>query len=226
MGRHSGAGGSRRGAHRSEPENTSALASVGHVLESTVPKRVEPPRLLTVLLISGVTLALTLFGYSTTQIYLRFSDPPAGHESAPDTGKSERLDQPDARPSASTTPEGGGEPRSAAENAPAGTGDPEPSTVTYRLVETTDTTFTGELTITNTGNAPLPGWELAIGFSDVTVTSAWDADWETTPTGLIARPSDGRGGLAPGESVTVRFIAEGPAQSPTSCSLNGHFCDL
>ncbi|ASU82865.1 hypothetical protein CDO52_08770 [Nocardiopsis gilva YIM 90087] len=225
MGRHSGAGGSRRGAHRSEPENTSALASVGHVLESTVPKRVDPPRLLTVLLISGVTLALTLFGYSTTQIYLRFSDPPAGHEASPGTGQSERLDQPDARPSASATPEGDGEPRSATENAPAAD-DPEPSTVTYRLVEATDTTFTGAVTVTNTGDSTLRGWELALGFSDATVTSAWDADWETTSSGLIARPSDGQGGLAPGASVTVHFIAEGSAQSPTSCSLNGHFCDL
>src|SRR5699024_4113397 len=70
--------GTRRGVHRSEPEDAGTLRRLGGLLESTVPKRVEPPRLLNVLVISGVILGLLLFGYSTTQIYLQFGNTPEG----------------------------------------------------------------------------------------------------------------------------------------------------
>lgn len=60
MGRHNGEGGDRRGAHRSEPVGDGTLAAVTHLLGTTVPKRVQPPRLLNVLLFSGVTLSLIL----------------------------------------------------------------------------------------------------------------------------------------------------------------------
>ncbi|MBB6173077.1 hypothetical protein HNR23_003137 [Nocardiopsis mwathae] len=196
------------------------------MLESTVPKRVQPPRLLTVLLISGVTLALTLFGYSTTQIYLRFSDPPAGNETGPGAGTSERLEPPKAESSASAVPDGGDQPRSAAGTAPPGQGASASGAVTYRIVETTDTGFTGAVTITNTSPTALESWELVLGFADLTLGSAWDASWETTPSGLIARPLGGQAALAPGDSVTMYFTAEGSARNPTSCSLNGDFCDL
>jgi len=74
MRRH-GRGRGRRGAHRAEPTGSGPLATVGHVLGSTVPKRVSPPRPLRVAVVSGAIVGALLFSYSTTQIYLRFTEP-------------------------------------------------------------------------------------------------------------------------------------------------------
>ncbi|MDA2813495.1 cellulose binding domain-containing protein [Nocardiopsis sp. RSe5-2] len=210
MGRRSGSGGGRRGAHRSEPEDSGPLRTVGLMLGSTVPKRVRPPRLLSVLLISGVTVGLVLFGYSTTQIYLRFSEPPVEHGTTP------------AGPSAgpSTQDSEGGEAR--AEEDAAGA----PANLSYTTVESSATAFTGRVTLTNTGSTALEGWELVLGFDGATVTSAWDVDWEATGDGVVARAPASDGGLAPGESVDVTFTAEGTAQAPSSCTFNGNPCSL
>ncbi|MFD0774890.1 cellulose binding domain-containing protein [Streptomonospora algeriensis] len=196
--------------HRSEPADKSPMAAVGYFLGSTVPKRVQPPRLLNVLLISGVTLALTLFGYSTTQIYLRFSEPPIAQEAgptAPDT--SERV-----APSGGPAPEEGGE--STAEMV---------SVVSYEAVESSSTGFTGEVTVTNTGSAVLEDWELALEFADAEVTSVREADWRATENGVVASEPAGADGLEPGDSVVLHFTAEGRAQNPVACSLNGSPCD-
>ncbi len=197
------------------------------MLESTVPKRVQPPRLLTVLLVSGVTLALTLFGYSTTQIYLRFSEPPMDQGSAPGSGTSDRIDPTESAGTGTSAP-GPGASAGPGDDTKDGSGTDAPiiSTVSYQTVESSGTAFTGEVTVTNTSDSVLDGWELALGFADAEVTSAWNVDWEPTQDGIIARQPAGAAGLAPGETVTVGFTAEGTAQSPTSCLLNGRSCDL
>ncbi|MBV2362591.1 cellulose binding domain-containing protein [Streptomonospora nanhaiensis] len=212
-------GGSRtresRGAHRAEPANPGGLAAVGYFLGSTVPKRVQPPRLINVLLVSGVTLALTLFGYSTTQIYLRFSDPPDSGSPAPGAG--ERV-PPTAEADAAQPGTG-----------PGGSADSASSTVSvvsYETVESSATGFTGAVTVTNTGTAVLADWELALEFADATVTSVRDVDWRATEHGVVARAPDSSDGLGPGESVTLSFTAAGTAQAPVTCALNGRPCDL
>lgn len=226
MGRRSGSGGGqrgahrsepelsggRRGAHRSEPEHSGPLQTVGLMLGSTVPKRVRPPRLLSVLLISGITVGLVLFGYSTTQIYLRFSEPPVEHGVTP-AG-------PSAGPSARDAEGGGGEAR--AEEDAGGA----PADLSYTTVESSSTAFTGRVTLTNTGSTALEGWELVLGFDGATVTSAWDVDWEATGDGVVARAPASDRDLAPGESVEVTFTAEGTAQPPSSCTFNGAPCSL
>ncbi|MFC3999582.1 cellulose binding domain-containing protein [Nocardiopsis sediminis] len=187
---------------------------MGHVLESTVPKRVQPPRFLTVMVVSGITLALTLFGYSTTQIYLRFSEPPDAEGALPGAG---------ATPAPTADP-GGAAPADPGGSAPDGS--TSVSTVSYQTVETSSGSFTGQVTVTNTGGSSLDDWELALGFADATVTDAWDVDWERTRTGIVARQPDWADPVGPGDSVTVSFTAEGEAQSPDSCALNGAPCDL
>ncbi|GAA4915870.1 cellulose binding domain-containing protein [Streptomonospora salina] len=200
----------QRGLHRSEPADKTRLAAVGYFLGSTVPRHVQPPRLLNVALISGVTLALTLFGYSTTQIYLRFSEPPAAQQAGPTSpDTSERLD-PSAEPGTRESEE------DAAEMV---------SVVSYEAVEASGTGFTGEVTVTNTGSAALEDWELALEFAEARVTSVADAEWRATENGVVASEPAGAGGLAPGDSVTLNFRAEGRAQNPVSCSLNGNPCD-
>ncbi|GAA1761688.1 MULTISPECIES: cellulose binding domain-containing protein [Streptomonospora] len=205
----------QRGAHRSEPAEKGRVAAVGYFLGSTVPRRVQPPRLLNVLLISGVTLALTLFGYSTTQIYLRFSEPPTAQESNPSApGTSEPL-----APGGATAAPG--------PEATAGTGSRAEmvSVVSYEAVESSATGFTGEVTVTNTGSAVLDDWELALEFADAEVTSVSDAEWRSTENGIVASEPADAAGLRPGESVTVSFTAEGRAQNPVSCSINASPCD-
>ncbi|MFW5416713.1 cellulose binding domain-containing protein [Nocardiopsis sp. CNT-189] len=241
MGRSEAAGRGRRGAHRSEPENSGPLATVGHVLESTVPKRVRPPRLLSVLVISGVMIGLVLFGYSTTQIYLRFSEPPVEHgagpapggalDSAPSPdaggGRDDTTSQTGAEQPGEEPGRDGGEPERSPEAAQEEDGAAAAGTagaVSYSTVESSESNFTGRVTVTNTGDGAMDGWELVLGFSDATVTSAWDVEWEATSDGVVARQPAWSGGIAPGESVTVSFTAEGSAQEPTSCTLNGAPC--
>ncbi|WP_160050277.1 cellulose binding domain-containing protein [Nocardiopsis sp. FR4] len=221
MGRHGWRNGSRRGAHRSEPENAGALRRLGGFIESTVPKRVEPPRLLNVLVVSGVILGLLLFGYSTTQIYLQFGGTPGATET-PGTQNGAEPTQ-DASPGAEGSESAAGGDGTQGPQTQAGS---EPTTVVYRVLESAPTAFTGHVTITNTSRSRLDAWELALAFDSAQVTSVNGADWEEIRGGILARQPDGRDGLEPGESVALTFEAEGVAQSPIRCSLNGHVCEL
>lgn len=231
MGRRGDGGrGARRGAHRSEPPDAGVLRRFGGVLESTVPKKVEPPRLLNVLVVSGIVLGLILFGYSTTQIYLQFGSTPGGPDQvgpvpgvSENTGPSGGAGQGAEADPGEGAAEGGRlppqeEPGSQTQGASG------PTTVEYRLLTSSATDFTAQVTVTNTSAAVMHGWELALGFDGVQVTSVWDADWERMENGLIARQPSWQDGLAPGETATIHFAAEGPPQSPARCSLNGHVC--
>ena len=213
--------GLRRGAHRSEPEDAGALRRFGGLLGSTVPRRVEPPKLLNVLVISGVLLGLLLFGYSTTQIYLQFGGTPGASEvPGPQDG---------AEPSHDASPSDEHDDGASTEEGDDGTqtqAGAEPTTVVYQVLESTTVGFTGQVTVTNTSSSPLEAWELALAFETAEVTDVRDADWETLDDGILARQSGADSGLEPGDSVSLTFEAVGVAQSPSRCSLNGHVCDL
>lgn len=214
MGRHGQRQGTRRGAHRNEPADTGALRRLGGFIESTVPKRVEPPRLLNVLVVSGVILGLLLFGYSTTQIYLQFGGTPGGTAQNPGT-------QDGVGPSGGVTPE-----PDAGTPAPQTQAGTEPTTVSYRVVESGEAGFSAQVTVTNTSRNRLDAWELALAFEDAEVTHVEGADWEAIDDGILARQPGSADGLEPGESASLTFQALGAAQSPTRCSLNGHICSL
>ncbi|WP_026127163.1 cellulose binding domain-containing protein [Nocardiopsis xinjiangensis] len=208
----------RRGAHRSEPEDAGALRRVSGFLGSTVPRRVEPPRLLNVLIISGVLLGLLLFGYSTTQIYLQFGSDPGASENP---GATEDL-EPESPPGSSSAEQDPG--NSGGPRTQAGT---EPTTVVYRVVDRGAAGFTGSVTLTNTSDSRLEAWELALAFDDAEVTEVHDADWEPLEDGILARQPGNGDGLDPGESATISFDAMGdPEDPPARCSLNGHVCNL
>lgn len=219
MGRHGWRQGARRGAHRSEPEDAGALRRFGGLIESTVPKRVEPPRLLNVLVVSGVILGLLLFGYSTTQIYLQFGGPPGTSE--------EPGAQDGAQPTHDASPEPG-DSSSGQEGArgPQTQAGSEPTTVVYQVMETTSAGFSGQVTVTNTSRSRLEGWELALAFDSAEVTSVNGADWGEIEDGILARQPAQDDGLEPGDSVVLTFEATGVPQSPVRCSLNGHICQL
>lgn len=209
--------GTRRGAHRSEPEDAGALRRLGGLLESTVPKRVEPPRLLNVLVISGVLLGLLLFGYSTTQIYLQFGNAPGGTEGP--GAQEDMVPGHDATPGPEreATSEGDG---------PQTQAGAESTTIVHEIVETHDSGFTGSITITNTSQNRLETWELALAFDNAEITDVHEADWEPIEDGALVRQPWGHAGLAPGDSVSLTFHAVGTPESPRRCSLNGHVCGL
>lgn len=229
----------RRGAHRAEPSDSGALATVGQVLGSTVPKKVAPPRPLRVLVLSGVVVGLVLFSYSTTQIYLRFADPapvpPGAAEAdlpapAPTGTEAAATRQPVASGRTEITVEGLQEQveedddEDAVEPEPvADTGRPQ---VSYQMTPYGGGDFMGTVTITNTSDRPMDDWELRLGFADAKVVSAWEADWEETSDGLVARRPSWAGGIAPGQSVSVYFTARGGTPTPRDCSLNGNACGL
>ncbi|GAA3745349.1 cellulose binding domain-containing protein [Salinactinospora qingdaonensis] len=265
--------GGQRGAHRAEPQGSGPLATVGHVLGSTVPKRVQPPRLLRVLLISGMTIGLCLFGYSTTQIYLRFTEPPASPGANGEPDFNIQVEPTSGEMSPSATPEVDAratveaqsqspspEPTSVEESTEqaddqrsqspqqtsqqqdqqqedadhddqatataAGAQSGASASVSYSTVTYSDSGFGGQVVITNNGESTIEDWRLRLSFSDVTVTAAWEADWQSTGKGIIARKPDWKSGIAPGESTTLSFTAEGEAQPPTDCSFNGASCGL
>ncbi|MGI5120528.1 cellulose binding domain-containing protein [Marinactinospora thermotolerans] len=251
---HGGSQGGQRGAHRAEPADSGPLATVGHVLGSTVPKRVRPPRPLRVMVVSGVTIGLVLFGYSTTQVYLHFTEPEPGSgasalpegdthggpmaapSDAPSASPRATLSaapspsaRPSASPRASATPERqeaspARQEETTADEQRESAASPR-AAVSYSSVTYSEDSFSGQVVITNNSDSVLEGWELTLGFENVRVTAAWEVDWEATGNGVVARQTHYEGGLAPGESKTVNFTAEGPAQTP-SCSLNGVSCGL
>ncbi|MCY9787803.1 cellulose-binding domain-containing protein [Nocardiopsis sp. EMB25] len=218
MGRHVSRNDSRRGVHRSEREDAGALRRIGGFLESTVPKRVEPPRLINVLVVSGVILGLLLFGYSTTQIYLQFGGSPGATE-AP--GAQNGL-----HPSNDASPDQEHEGSSAGDREEEVQAGVEPTTVVYEVVDTTDTGFTARVTVTNTSRVTLDAWELALAFDSAEITEVRDADWEPFADGILARQPGDQEDLTPGDSATLELDALGPVQSPVRCSLNGHVCSL
>ncbi|TDQ53667.1 cellulose binding domain-containing protein [Actinorugispora endophytica] len=240
MGRY-GLGRGQRGAHRAESPDAGALATVGQVLGSTVPKRVPPPRPLRVLVLSGVIVGLVLFSYSTTQIYLRFAEP--DHDASvpgealasptPEAPATERAPQPAASAGTEVTAEredgdqvedegeGGSDGQEPVpEEAPGG------AMVSYQTVTHGGENFMGTVTITNNSGSRIDGWELQLDFSDARVFTAWEADWEATAGGLVARQPSWAGGIEPGQSVTVNFTAQGSTRTPDGCSLNGRSCGL
>ena len=209
--------GTRRGAHRSEPEDAGTLRRLGGLLESTVPKRVEPPRLLNVLVISGVILGLLLFGYSTTQIYLQFGNAPEGTQvpgAQEDMAPSHDATQ---KPERDATGEDDGP------QTQAGT---ESTTVVHEIVETHEAGFTGSITVTNTSQNPLEAWELVLAFDNAEIVDVEGADWEPVEDGVLVRRPDGRTGPAPGDSMSLTFHALGNPESPMRCLLNGQDCNL
>ncbi|NYH53659.1 MULTISPECIES: cellulose binding domain-containing protein [Nocardiopsis] len=220
MGRQDWRDGPRRGAHRSEPRDAGVLRRLGGFVESTVPKRVEPPKLINVLVVSGVILGLLLFGYSTTQIYLQFGGTPGAAESpgAQDGSRPTHDSSAEAEGGAAAGGDGSRGPRTQAGS--------EPTTVVYRITDSTSTGFSGHVTVTNTSQTRLDAWELALAFDSAEVTAVTGADWQEIEGGILARQAEGQDDLEPGDSTALTFEAVGVPQSPVRCSLNGHVCRL
>jgi poly(3-hydroxybutyrate) depolymerase len=110
------------------------------------------------------------------------------------------------------------------------TSDPTPGTATCRVTDTIsawNTGLTSNITITNTGTAPIDGWYLVFTLPDgQTVTSGWNADYAPASGRVTARNVSHNATIAPGASVGIGFQAAhtGDTATPTTFTLNGTTC--
>ena len=251
MARRSARGGDQvsRGVHRAGPTGTGPLANLTSVLGSTVPKRVRPPQPLRVLTISGIVVGLVLLGYSTTLVNLRFTEPPM--EDTPQEAPNSQLPAGDPSPDQDTVPESlppaqGADTvqpeASPSSPEPSGQATPEPQqdeaqetnqdsanagevSVTYGMTQFSEENFGAQLVITNGGADSLSPWEIEVAFEDARLVTAWQTDWEPTESGARFHQPQWHDNLAPGESATVQFSAQGTPQTP-DCTINGRSCHL
>lgn len=106
---------------------------------------------------------------------------------------------------------------------------PKPVTcaVTY-TAKSWQTGFTTDITIKNTGSAPIDGWRLAFGFPLTTqhLTSGWSATWAQSGTDVTATNLAWNKTINPGQSVRIGFNGthSGSNPSPTAFTLNGNAC--
>jgi len=99
---------------------------------------------------------------------------------------------------------------------------PPPATCsgTFAVTSSWSGGYQGALTVKNTGTTALSSWKLTVGFpAGVTVTNMWNGiNTGTTGTVTVANEPY-NGSVAPGGTVTVGFIANGPTTAPSvSCS--------
>ncbi|GAA3578931.1 hypothetical protein GCM10022419_070470 [Nonomuraea rosea] len=100
--------------------------------------------------------------------------------------------------------------------------------VAYTM-NTWNTGFTGNLTITNTGASAVNGWRLAFTLpGGQTITNGWGASYSPASGQVTAVNAAWNGGLAPGAATTVGFQAThtGNTAKPASFTLNGAACQV
>jgi poly(3-hydroxybutyrate) depolymerase len=92
-----------------------------------------------------------------------------------------------------------------------------------------NTGLTSEITITNTGSAPISGWSLAFTLpGGQTITGGWSASYSPASGQVTARNVDYNANIAPNASISIGFQAThtGNTSAPASFSLNGKTCAI
>ena len=107
-----------------------------------------------------------------------------------------------------------------------------PSTGACRVADTIsawNSGLTANITITNTGSAPVDGWALVFTLpSGQSITSGWNATYSPATGQVTARNVGHNATIAPNGSISVGFQAThtGNTTEPASFSLNGAPCAL
>ncbi|MFG2166738.1 cellulose binding domain-containing protein [Micromonospora chersina] len=115
---------------------------------------------------------------------------------------------PTPTPTPSTTPSGGPAPTP---TGPSGTG----CTATYRIIGQWQGGFQGEVTVRNSGTAPVSGWTARFTLADgQRITQSWSAEVSQSGTAVTARNASWNGSLAPGAQTTFGFLAGGTGANP------------
>lgn len=110
------------------------------------------------------------------------------------------------------------------------TGAPPPGScrVTYVVQNDWGVGFTAQLTITNTGTAPVSGWTLGFTYAGNQQLSppGWNAVWAQPTRDVTARNLDWNATIGAGASTSAGFNASysGTNGRPTTFTLNGRTC--
>ncbi|CAL9550466.1 GlcNAc-binding protein A [Actinosynnema sp. ALI-1.44] len=118
-------------------------------------------------------------------------------------------------------------PPSAAVSVTTGPGGGEPGacTVTFATPSVWSGGFTANVTVKNTGTAPVNGWQLAWDVpAGQGVGQAWSATVTVADGKATAKGASWNQNLAAGASTSFGFNGTGPATAPTAFTLNGARC--
>ncbi|MBC7267955.1 MAG: PQQ-dependent sugar dehydrogenase [Streptomyces sp.] len=103
----------------------------------------------------------------------------------------------------------------------------EPACRVDRAVESWGTGTKVELTVTNTGSAPVNGWTLRYPLPlGQTIVSDWNTDLTQLANVVTATSASYNSAIAPGAAVTLGYVAQhtGDAAPPPRFMLNGDAC--
>ncbi|GIF76838.1 cellulose binding domain-containing protein [Asanoa siamensis] len=84
----------------------------------------------------------------------------------------------------------------------------------YRVVDQWTNGFQGEVTVRNSGSAPIAGWTVRWSFAGQQVTQSWNAAVSQSGPAVTARNVAWNGSLAPGTSATFGFLAGWTGANP------------
>ncbi|MFI7274915.1 cellulose binding domain-containing protein [Streptomyces sp. NPDC049879] len=121
--------------------------------------------------------------------------------------------------------DGGGGPEEP--GGPGEPGEPGDCAVAYRVTGQWSGGFQGEVRLTNTGAAPLSGWELAWDFpAGQRVSQLWNGSFTQSGATVTVSPAAWNATLPPGGSATVGFLGSwsGGNQAPASFTVDGAPC--
>src|SRR4051794_20742258 len=104
---------------------------------------------------------------------------------------------------------------------------PASCTVSYRTSREWPGGMVAQVSVANTGSAPINGWTLAFGYpGDQQVSSAWNAAVQQSGATVTARNLPYDASIAPGGSVTFGLLGTWHVSDapPTSFTLDGTAC--
>ncbi|MDT0343561.1 PQQ-dependent sugar dehydrogenase [Streptomyces litchfieldiae] len=105
----------------------------------------------------------------------------------------------------------------------------EPTCRVDLRASTWNTGMTVDITITNTGDTPVEGWELAFPLAaGQNIVSDWNGTFTQSGSNVTATNNEYNGTIAPGASVTAGFLAShtGNASLPSRFTLNDGSCTV
>jgi endoglucanase len=139
-----------------------------------------------------------------------------------------RSASPSPSPSRTVSPLPSPSPSLSPSVSPTPTGGPGGSChVTYSRQSEWPTGFVAQVTIADTGTAPIVGWTLTFRFAgDQVITSAWSATASQSGSAVTLTAMSYNATIAAGQSVAVGFQGTWSASdaSPTSFAVNGAAC--
>jgi hypothetical protein len=97
--------------------------------------------------------------------------------------------------------------------------------LTYTTTDRWNTGYNGQVDIANGSTASINGWTLTFELPSSTVTQVWNASYTRASDGTFTvRNASWNGTIAPGQSTSFAFGANGTPATPTSCTFNGTPC--